>query len=135
MSDLVTGASELGLNLKIKDDEKVTLLSARAKRARYGNSQGLPTLAEFKGAKLTPKYGMPVSRRFVINEELFCELDAQTYGVVSARRLNEIFAIVQSWDDPQKVGIEYKDGQTRWYLCGNHAPGCVTPEFVSRSPP
>jgi DnaJ homolog subfamily C member 13 len=118
MSDLVTGASELGLNLKIKDDEKVTLLSARAKRARYGNSQGLPTLAEFKGAKLTPKYGMPVSRRFVINEELFCELDAQTYGVVSARRLNEIFAIVQSWDDPQKVGIEYKDGQTRWYLCG-----------------
>ena len=38
--------------------------------------------------------------------------------MVSARQLIEIFAIVQSWDDPQKVGIEYKDGQTRWYLCG-----------------
>ena len=48
----------------------------------------------------------------------FAEIDAQTYGVVSARPLIEIFAIVQSWDDPQKVGIEYKDGQTRWYLCG-----------------
>ena len=117
VGDIVSGASELGLNLKIKDDEKVSLLSARAKRARYGTTN-LPTLAEFKGAKITPKYGMPVSRRFVINEEFFCEIDAQTYGVVSARQLIEIFAIVQSWDDPQKVGIEYKDGQTRWYLCG-----------------
>jgi len=118
LGDLLVGAAELGLTLKMKDDEKMTLLKARATRARYGTSQGLPTLAEFKGAKITAKYGMPVSRRFLINEELFCEIDADTYGVVSARRLNEIFAIVQSWDDPQKVGIEYKDGQTRWYLCG-----------------
>ena len=62
MGDIVSGASELGLNLKIKDDEKVSLLSARAKRARYGTTT-LPTLAEFKGAKITPKYGMPVESK------------------------------------------------------------------------
>ena len=117
IAKVIAAGEELGTAVKLFEDP-VTLLTARAARARYGTGHGLPALAEFKVAKLTKKHEMPISRLIVINEETFSELDADNYGVVSARPLGEVFALVQSWDEAQRLGVEYKDGMTRWYLTG-----------------
>ena len=79
-----------------------------------GVDDGLPTLAEFFVEKHTPKHDRPVTRRLVINEETILERDVRTYGVVTLRPLTQVFALVQSWEQPQRLAIEYVDGTTVW---------------------
>jgi hypothetical protein len=118
MGEIKAAAIILGLKLSVNGDP-VTINQCRASRARLGQDDGLPALAEFFVEKHTPKHDRPVTRRLIINEETIVERDKRTYGVVSLRPLSQVFALVQSWNHAQRLAIEYVDGTTVWYDCSD----------------
>jgi DnaJ family protein C protein 13 len=87
----------------------------RTERLAYGND-GAPKAADYDVLKVTPKWPTPRTRKLLVTESTITERDAATYGVVSARPLASVFALVRHWNDPQKLTIEYRDGTRRSYL-------------------
>ena len=91
-------------------------------------------MCSYSVTKTSARHGLQKARNLVITQTHLVERDAATGATVSARGLQEIFAIVRrSGSDPgpgggggdaaaaaaggMEVRIEYKDGQARTYSC------------------
>lgn len=71
----------------------------------------------FSVTKKTLRSQRLVSRQMHLTEKYVVEKDMSGFQIVSYQKLNTIYAIVRSWQNPREFTIEYKDGTSRTYNC------------------
>ncbi|KAJ1420992.1 hypothetical protein B484DRAFT_399676 [Ochromonadaceae sp. CCMP2298] len=65
--------------------------------------------------KSTRRTARPVPRQLHVSEEHLLEKDASGFQFVSFQRIDSIYALVRSWDNPREFSVEFNDGSARTY--------------------
>jgi hypothetical protein len=71
----------------------------------------------FDVSKYTRRSARPLSRQLHISEEFVTEMDGSGFQATSFQSVQQIYALVRSWDNSREFSIEYNDGSRRVYSC------------------
>ncbi|KAJ9449740.1 DnaJ-like protein subfamily C GRV2, partial [Diplonema papillatum] len=88
---------------------------AAFEKARLGKVtlDELMSVSEFGVTKHTIRHRNPVRRQLCIAERHVVERDPATYSIVTARLLEDVFALIRCEEDSQQFNIEFKDNAVK----------------------
>ena len=83
-------------------------------RRKYGSDAG-NALCSFTAVKKSLRNAKGQVRDLVVTQSHFLEKDASEGGVVSMRKLEDVYSIVRRGADSRVITLEYMDGSSRTY--------------------
>eukprot|EP01038_Epipyxis_sp_PR26KG_P006403 gene6403-8814_t len=87
----------------------------KIRKALYSS---VPTaVSVFDVNKVTRRSLRPIPRQMHISEDSLLEKDASGFQNISLRKIENIYAIVRSWNNPREFAVEFNDGSSRVYTC------------------
>lgn len=82
----------------------------------FSDDEYITAVSEFSVYKIhKARHPDPVRRTLCLSEQCLLERDPQTYSICTLQPLNNVFALVRDYENPQLFTIEYFSGQTRTY--------------------
>lgn len=83
---------------------------------RFKKYSSIPTAVSiFDVNKITNRSLRPMPRQMHISEDFIMEKDASGFQFISYQRIETVYALVRSWNNPREFSIEYNDGSSRTY--------------------